>query len=381
MRSRTPLPPKRARAGRAWARLVVALCALVLVVWPCDHSLSERNSVRLAADAVKEPLRGLISMGAYKFAPALGEPDNSLDTVRQKSGLLQGIVILASWRSLEPTATSGLADNNEIDQGLANVRKYNQDNPKTPLAVKIRVWGGFWAPDWVMEDSGGKVPVVHTNFRGVAKDRTLGHVWDDRYHLRWAHLQELLAAKYDGDPLVHEVAVTSCMMFTAEPFSIDTRPAAVDPLRKAGMTDANYKACLNRIVDDYAPWKTTRFETPLNPFKATDSGKPVHDVDFTLAWMADCRKRAGDRCVFDNHDLDVPKKVNKDLQTIYAAMKSSGAEVEFQTGGASPPDLGAVIGYGVQQGATSIELYQDYGGFTEVPDDDLRKYAAMLEHN
>ena len=32
-------------------------------------------------------------------------------------------------------------------------------------------------------------------------------------------------------------------------------------------------------------------------------------------------------------------------------------------------------------GATSIELYQDYGGFTQVPDDDLRKYAAMLEHN
>jgi hypothetical protein len=104
-------------------------------------------------------------------------------------------------------------------------------------------------------------------------------------------------------------------------------------------------------------------------------------VDFTLAWMADCRKRAGDRCVFDNHDLDVPAKVDKDLQTIYETMKKSGAEVEFQTGGASPPDLGAVIGYGVSTGATSIELYQDYGGFTQVPDDDLRKYAAMLEHN
>jgi hypothetical protein len=62
-------------------------------------------------------------------------------------------------------------------------------------------------------------------------------------------------------------------------------------------------------------------------------------------------------------------------------MKKSGAEIEFQTGGASPPDLGAVIGYGVEMGATSIELYQDCGGFTEVPDDDLRKYAAMLEHN
>jgi len=355
--------------------LLPVLLAVVLAGWPSDPP------VRLASDAVKEPLRGLISMGAYRFAPVLGEPDNSLDTVRSKNGLLQGIVILASWRSLEPTATSGLADNNELDQGLAAVRKYNQDNPKAPLAVKIRVWGGFWAPDWVMEDSGGKIAVVHTNGQGKSKDRTLGHVWDDRYRLHWAHLQELLAAKYDADPLVHEVAVTSCMMFTAEPFSIDTHPGALDPLRKAGMTDANYKACLNRIVDDYAPWKTTRFETPLNPFKSTDSGKPVHDVQFTLAWMDDCRKRAGDRCVFDNHDLDVPAKVNKDLQTIYAAMKKSGAEVEFQTGPASPPDLEGVIAYGVEMGATSIELYQDYGGFTQVPDADLRRYSAMLINN
>ena len=85
---------------------------MVMAGWPCDRPLA-------AADAVKAPLRGLISMGAYRFAPALGEPDNSLDAVRQKPGLLQGIVILASWRSLEPSPTSGLADNNEIDQGLA----------------------------------------------------------------------------------------------------------------------------------------------------------------------------------------------------------------------------------------------------------------------
>jgi hypothetical protein len=32
-------------------------------------------------------------------------------------------------------------------------------------------------------------------------------------------------------------------------------------------------------------------------------------------------------------------------------------------------------------GATSIELYQDYGGFTLVPDADLRRYSAMLINN
>ena len=37
--------------------------------------------------------------------------------------------------------------------------------------------------------------------------------------------------------------------------------------------------------------------------------------------------------------------------------------------------------YGVEMGATSIELYQDYGGFTQVPDADLRRYSAMLINN
>jgi hypothetical protein len=328
---------------------------------------------------VKSPLRGLVSMGAYKFVPAWGEPDNSLATVREKAGLLQGVVIVATWRDLEPSATSGIAANNEIDRGLAEVRKYNAEHPNAPLAVKLRVFGGFWAPTWVMDQTGGRIAVVHTNNQGVEHPRVLGHVWSDAYRRRWAHLQEMLAAKYDAEPLLHEVAVTSCMMFTAEPFSIDTSPKALGPLRQAGMTDAKYKTCLDGIASDYAPWKTTRFETPLNPFKDTDSGQPVHDVAFTLAWMQRCRAHDPVRCVFDNHDLDTT--VPKDLWTVYEAMGESRAEVEFQTGPASPKDLANTIRIALEKGATSVELYQDYGGFTEVSNADLARFGAMLKAN
>jgi hypothetical protein len=330
---------------------------------------------------VKPPLRGFLSMGAYKFVPDLGEPDNSLDAVRKKPGLLQGIVILATWRSLERSATSGLTENNEIDRGLAEVRKYNAEHPSAPLAVKLRVWGGFFAPEWVISESGGPIHVVHTNNKGVEKQRVLGHVWSEPYRKAWAHLQELLAAKYDAEPLIREVAGTSCMMFTAEPFSIDTRPTAVKPLRDAGMTDAAYKACLDGIPKDYASWKTTRFETPLNPFKSTDGPKVQHDEAFTLAWMERCHKLEPVRCVFDNHDLDAESKVPKDLQTTYAAMKKSGAEVEFQSGPASPGDLDGMMRYALDTGAQSVELWQDYGGFTEMSDATLQKYAKLLEEN
>lgn len=346
---------------------------IVLACWPCaTHS----PRVGLAAQTIKDPLRGIISMGAYNFG-LNSEPVNTISPVSQKAGLLQGIVLIATWRNLEPTATSGLAADNEIDQGLAAVRKYNQQNPTAPLAVKIRVWGASWAPEWVMAASGGKFSVVHTNVNGKKEERPLGHVWSDAYRSAWAHLQQLLAAKYDSDPLIHEVAVTSCMMFTSEPFSIDTTPGALEPLRHNGLTDANYQTCLKGIVDDYSPWQATRFETPLNAYIGTDSGKPVKDVNFTLGWMADCEHRGGGRCVFDNHDLAVPV-VTPELQTLYSAMKNSHSEVEFQTLQATPNNLRDVIASGVQLGASSIELYQDYGGFPSVPDSDLREYSSML---
>jgi len=333
-----------------------------------------------AEGAVKPALRGLISMGAYKFRQEYGEPDNSLDIVRQKDGLLQGIVIVATWRNLEKSATSGLTENNEIDQGLAEVRKYNDAHPNAPLAVKLRVWGGFFAPDWVIAESGGPINVMDTNFRNVERPRTVGHVWTDSYRKEWAHLQELLAAKYDSDPLIREVAVTSCQTKTAEPFIIDTHPASLKPLRDAGLTDAAFKACLNGIVQDYAPWKTTRFETPLNPFISTD-GQPERDEQFTLDWIKRCHEAEPVRCALDNHNLEADMSKNKELSAIYDGMRKSGAEVEFQSGPSKPKSLDAMIHTAVETGAESVELWQDFEGFPDMTDAELRANAKRLEEN
>jgi hypothetical protein len=331
--------------------------------------------------AVKSPIRGLVSMGAYKFVGSWGEPDNELETVRKKPGLLSAIVILASWRDLERSATSGLTADNQIDHGLAEVRKYNAEHPKNPLTVKIRVWGGFWAPKWVWDESGGPIHLIHITGHEAEKKRTVGHVWSKPYRDRWAHLQEMLAAKYDSEPLIHEVAVTSCMMFTAEPFFVDTHDVAMKPLRDAGMTDANFKACLDGAIDDYKPWKTTRFEMPLNPFRLTDQfPKYAHDLQFTLDWMKKCAEREPERCVFDNHDLDT-KGITKELTEVYDAMGKSKQEVEFQTGPAMPDDIDGTFTLAASHGATSVELYQDFKGFPELGNEKLTQLAKELEKN
>ena len=46
--------------------------------------------------------------------------------------------------------------------------------------------------------------------------------------------QDMLAARYDREPLIHEVAITSCMMMTAEPFFVPTdEPEVMKPPESA----------------------------------------------------------------------------------------------------------------------------------------------------
>src|SRR5881227_1763948 len=91
---------------------------------------------------------------------------------------------------------------------------------------------------------------------------------------------------------------------------------------------------------------------PIAPHSAAPAMSP-----FTEQVMLACRNAIGERCVFDNHDLD--SNLASPLVPLYAYMRQLGPEIEFQTQFATPADFPATIRLGVQQGASSIELYQD----------------------
>jgi hypothetical protein len=311
-------------------RLLLLACTLLLPVQAAH------------AEDVKVPIRGLVSMGAYRFVGSGGDPVNTLEPLNAKPGIFGGLVVIASWKQLQPTPNSQIEDGNVIDQALAEVRAYNERNPERPLGVKLRVWGGFEAPEWAKQLGGPPIDTVHNG-----KVRTVGRFWGPLYRGAWAHLQQLLAERFDKRPLIKEVAVTACMSYTAEPFFVPTEDSVMQHLRANGFTDAAYKKCL------------------------TDA--------FTERLMRNCRETIGRRCVFDNHDLDT--NLAKPLYRIYDTMKQLGPEIEFQTGPKTPKDFDGTIRMGVSYGASSIELYQDYGGFPLVPDARLRRWAAMLEQN
>ena len=101
------------------------------------------------------------------------------------------------------------------------------------------MWGGFEAPDWAKALGG---PPIETIFN--EKPRTVGRFWSPAYRQAWGQLQQQLAARFDRRPLIREVAITSCMSYTAEPFVVPMQDGVLAPLRAAGFTDAAYKECL-----------------------------------------------------------------------------------------------------------------------------------------
>ena len=227
---------------------------------------------------------------------------------------------------------------------MAEVRAYNSDHPGKPLAVRLRVWGGFMAPEWAKAIGG---PPIATSFN--EKTRLMGRFWSPEYRAAWRSLQEKLAAKYDSWPLIREVSMTSCMSQTAEPFYVPTEDTVQKPIRAAGFTEAAYKDCLRGGLADYAAWRRTRIVLSVNPLR-TEPKEGAGDSAFTEQIMRDCRKSLGRRCVFDNHNLD-NVELTRPLLPIYALMKKLGPEIVFQTYRTNPKDFEGTIRMGVEHGA------------------------------
>ena len=116
------MPPRRGPARLASQRCfnasiavarrtrLLAVCA-VLSLPLVDGALAEPQ--------IKPPIRGLVSMGAYRFVGQGGDPVNTLEPLNAKAGIFGGLVIIAAWKQLQPTPTSELGDDNVIDRALA----------------------------------------------------------------------------------------------------------------------------------------------------------------------------------------------------------------------------------------------------------------------
>lgn len=366
------------------------LCALLSLLPPGGA---------LADPAIKSAIGGLISTGSpTNVLTVFNNPKKNIDV----TGIFGGLVIQATWADLEPSQPAtpdGLAALDtgyisQIDTALQAVGTYNTAAAKLKapnnrqIGVRLRVFSGCSAPTWAKSLGGSPIATSHviTNLSGKGKTETcsLGRFWIDNppqmgftYAKAWAQLQRSLGAIYDANPLIHEVAVTSCTTYTAEPFYLPNDDTVTQPLVQAGYSDASYQRCLENAVADYAPWQTTRLEFTFNPFHGlTPPASSIADVAFSDRVMHGCRQAVGQRCILSNHDLDTNPPTAGGMLALYALLRKFGPNVTFQTYVKTPKDFEGTLRKGISLGAGSIEVWPD--GYEAQSNATLENWAEMF---
>ncbi len=337
---------------------------------------------------VKKPLQGLVDMGQITFYnnPAQFQPVNDLTDLARFPGAFGGTVINVTWAQLQPTQGAP-PDTSVIDAALSAISAYNASS-SAPLGAKLRVWGGFAAPEWAKGLNGGPLSVVANKNNAITQSGTIGLWWQPDYLSAWSGLQTQLAAKYDGQPLIREVSISSCASATDEPFISWNDPSTVATLAAKGYTDAAQQACLSAALQHYAAWKSTLLDFPFSPFLPVQLGSslPTPDLSFTQGLMQACASTG--RCVLSNQGLST--NLNANLAQLYAVLDAlsgggTAAPVDFQT--VSPALMGnawcATLSVGVQHHARSIEVWPStpnpsYQGFTGLSPAQVANLAALV---
>jgi hypothetical protein len=359
----------RARRRRPFPLLVATVSALVA------------SPLALAAPEalpMKASIRGFIDMQTIAWHNADGgQPTFTLQHIRQFPRIFAGIVLNATWSEMQPQSGGPLVTK-RIDAAIARVRRYNINHPSDRIALKLRIFAGNQAPDWAKAIDGGPITIQRNPAGCNTGDCsiTIGKVWDAQYIAAWRAFQRRVAARYDSDPLIRSVAITSCAMETDEPFVMPIQQK-VPP----GYTDAAGRACLRGAVDDYAPWRRTPIDFTINAFLPIQMGGKANSA-FSIAIMKACRAKLGRRCELGNHAFGADM-VDPNLGIVQAIAAKRGL-IHYQTVG--PKKTAVFVGWSAtvraarQYNATAIELWPDakYGGFMRLSVPAMQKLKAIF---
>jgi hypothetical protein len=297
---------------------------------------------------VKPSIVGLVSMGSEAFFSSVNiSPPTTIPEVTAHPGAYSGAVILDSWDLLEPSANS--FNFSVIDQMITSIKAYNSKYPTTPIVGKIRIFAGDRTPSWVLA-AAGSYKTVDSNGKPI----TLAKWWTPEYHNAWLNLVNALAARYDTNPLIEEVAVSSCSTITAEPMVQSMGPKDISVLQKAGYTDAAGHACITNAISDYASWKHTSIDFTFNPWRDIDSGHDTNNSAFTIATMQAFRAKYNMQAVLANHGLQPTPSSTTSF--IFSGIKSLGSPIEFQTVSPSTENT-TTLNAGIKYGMSEWELW------------------------
>ena len=281
--------------------------------------------------AAKAPLRGLVWLNRPPAA---------------ESGLpVGGVALSVRWADLAPAP--GADATIAVEGALGSLGRR--------VRVKLRVLAGVHAPEWVKRLGGAPVPLREPQAR---EQGVVPRFWTAEVGAAYDELQRALAARFDGDGRIVEVAISRCTTFNAEPAlrQVSTREN-VTALLRAGYSAKADLRCQEEAIEAHRVWRRTRSGLAMNPYQRIDpDGTTATDVGVSIRLMRRCRETLGQRCVLENNSIRWPP-LDASYGAVYEAMRALGPPVLFQTAG--PRRVGdwvRAVRWAAEQGAQAVEV-------------------------
>src|ERR1700704_3089402 len=145
-----------------------------------------------SGDGDKAAQSGLVDMGDIGFYSS-NTPDLlitfTIADLAKYPGSFSEIVLNVTWAQLQ-SAAGGSLDTAFIDNAISAINAYNAANG-TNLGIKLRVWGGYTAPDWAKNIDGPPITVTGEAEvdPAVYTPQTIGRFWTADYIDAWTSLQ------------------------------------------------------------------------------------------------------------------------------------------------------------------------------------------------
>src|SRR5262249_24106097 len=144
---------------------------------PFAASRLEEKASMSASDEGKPAQTGLVDMGQNHFYdnPADYPPPFLTSDLGNYPRSFSQMVLNVAWQQLQPTK-DGALDTSVIDGAIHRL-------DGTGVGIKLRVWGGYQAPDWAKAIDGPPITItgvasVDTHF---SDPRTIGRWWTGDY--------------------------------------------------------------------------------------------------------------------------------------------------------------------------------------------------------
>jgi len=362
------------------------LAVAVVAVMGCGVAAAQ--GIQTKSDGgLKPELRGVIAMGVPRFNVRGGVPTNVADYAALPAGV-DAVIINVTWAQLEPEP--GKYDLSAVEQALAAIRKHNAEHKENPWPTRLRVFAGQNVAPWVLKEFGA----VQVGKKAAPADVTVARFWTPEYSVAYDKLVAMLAARYDSEPLIDEVSLTTCSSVSDEEMNVPLQGDSIANLLKAGYTDEAYLACLKAAPAAYKAWKRTRVDYPFNEFRSISgmegqaAGTLVKDVKITNALMDDFRNQFGAQATLHNHSLgansvEVPGRAwsepAKGLVQVYEHMAKLGPEIEFQQSGPADTNLATAVPQAVHYGATAVEIWN--ANLEQAKPGQIAAWRGMLKGN